>query len=123
MDKSEYRSIFKEYSKQNNKVALSPILKELGISTGNFYYFLAHEEDGDKKMSTENLEKIYQEIQTRGGTIPTNRAKLESMETSKMVKELFKRFDFASGNVKPRDVTKWMNSFVGDEFNKKPDKK
>ena len=122
MDKSDYRRVFKEMQKSNNKVALDPILKKLGISTGNFYYFLAHEEGGDRTMSIKNLELIYQECQNQG-VQTTNRSKLEAMDTSTLVKTLFKEFDLSKANIKPRDMTRWMNSFAGAEFKKKTEKK
>lgn len=118
MDKSDYRRVFKEMQKSNNKVALDPILKKLGISTGNFYYFLAHEGVGDRAMSIKNLELIYQECQN-SGVQTTNRSRLEAMDTKTFVKTLFKEFDLSKANIKERDMTKWMNSFAGDEFKKK----
>lgn len=119
MNKDDYRKLFKNMMKSNNnRVALDPILKKLGISTGNFYYFMAHEGEGDRTMSVKNLMKIYQEC-VEQGMARTNRAKLEAMETKDMVKELFKEFDLSKANIKEKDMTKWMNSYIGAEFKKK----
>lgn len=118
MNKSEYRTLFREMQKTNDKVALDPILKKLGISSGNFYYFLAHEGKGDRTMSVKNLELIYQECKNLGAKA-TNRSALEAMDTDKFVKTLFERFDLSKANIKEKDMANWMNSFVGAEFQKK----
>lgn len=120
MNKAEFRSIFQQInSVDNNKITLLPILKRLGISSGNFYYFLAHEEtDGDRTMSIEKLQKLYDEL-VKEGLIPTNRAKLESLDTESMVDELFKNFDLSKYEIKQKDMVNWMNSYVGNEFKKK----
>lgn len=122
MDKSDYRKLFKEIQKSNDKVALDPILKKHGISTGNFYYFLAHEGEGDRAMSVKNLELIYNDLKEQGAKA-TNRSRLEAMDTKTFVNTLFKEFNLSKANIKPRDMTKWMNSFAGAEFKKKTDKK
>jgi len=118
MEKADYRRIFQEMIKANKKVALDPILKKLKISTGNFYYFLAHEDVGDRTMSIANLELLYKEC-IKQGMMPTNRSRLESMNTNDFVKELFEKFDLSKADIKERDMTKWMNTFVGADFNKK----
>ena len=118
MEKADYRKIFQQMMKSNSGIAIDPILKKHGISTGNFYYFMAHEDVGDRTMSIKNLEILYQEF-TDQGMVPTNRARLEAMDTKSMVKELFANFDFTKADIKEKDVTKWMNSFVGSEFKKK----
>ena len=121
MTKAEYREVFKKIDKSDNKnnIVMIRLLKELGISSGNFYYFLAHDEDGkgDRTMSVEKLERLYNAM-AKEGLIPTNRARLESLDTDKMVKELFKRFDLEKSGTKEKDVTKWMNSYIGKEFRK-----
>ena len=80
MTKAEYREVFKRIDKSDNKnkIVMIRLLKELGISSGNFYYFLAHEVDGrgDRTMSVEKLERLYNAM-AKEGLIPTNRARLE----------------------------------------------
>ena len=120
MKRRVYRINYKIHNSNNkNTIVMIKLLKELGISSGNFYYFLAHDEDGkgDRTMSIEKLETLYRAL-VKEGLIPTNRARLESLDTDKMVKELFKRFDLNKTGVKEKDVTKWMNSYVGKEFRK-----
>lgn len=105
MNKAEFRSVFQQInSVENSKIKLLPILKKLGISSGNFYYFLAHEKtDGDRTMPVEKLQMLYDEL-VKEGMIPTNRAKLESLDTETMVEELFKNFDLSKYEIKQKDM-------------------
>lgn len=120
MNKAEYRSLFQQvYKSEGSKLKMFPILKRLGISSGNFYNFLAHDDkNGDRTMSIEKLEKLYQELE-KESLIPTNRSRLESLDTKSMVDELFKNFDLSKYELKQKDMVKWMNSFVGSEIKKK----
>ena len=118
MNKAEYRKLLKEAIKLNKQIPINSILKKHNISTGNFYYFLAHEGTGDRTMSVKNLELIYNDLKEQGVKV-TNRSRLEAMDTKTFVNTLFKEFDLSKANIKPKDMTKWMNSFAGAEFKKK----
>ena len=109
----DYRKEIRTILERNNKrIKISEVLKECGISKGNYYVFMK----GGRKykngvvstLSYEKLDRLLEKLREMDA-FPTNRKKLASMTNEQLarfiVDEIIKK-----PNVNYVDVLKWLKS-------------
>ena len=109
MNKSEYRKLFIGILKNKDKrIRIDPLLKENGISPGNFYRFLKYDDKrGDRALSEEKCAILYNAV-TNNGILPTNRVWMESLSNKDLAKEIKKRFAKDNPDISAKEIEQWL---------------